>query len=192
MDEKSNQVYPKIQIEEVYQLHKNLSSVNSALQKSLDQQWYSIKDVKDLIINQYILENELEGEEVKKGHIKIDPLIARLVGDCKPDQKEVKKEFIYKNISSNLLPCYVVSTLDQDLIIKDNLRQKFFKGEVDGVKIVAQKISNKKVTTINGLDLFQIDLDEFSHYLRVKCATSVSLSEDRDHTLKNPKYTVLV
>jgi translation initiation factor 2D len=182
--------YPKIGIEEVYLLGSNLAKLNQGLERPLTQQCYSIKDVKELI-NQYFAQNSLE-EDAKRGHVKIDPLLIRLVGDCKPDQSQVKKEFIYKNITTNLLSCYVVSVLDQDLVIKDNVRQKFVKGEVPCVQLVAQKLSNKKLTTVSGLDLFLIDYDEFTQHLRVKCASSVSLSEDKDHTLKCPKYNVMI
>lgn len=171
-------------------LGTNLAKLNEGLQQPWAQQWYSVKEVKD-IINAYIAENALE-QEVKRGNVKVDPLLIRLVGDCKPDQREVKKEFVYKNITTNLLPCYVVTMLDQDLVIKDTVRSKFYKGEVPCVQLVAQKFSNKKVTVISGLDLFLIDYDEFTQHLRVKCASSVSLSEDKDHTLKSPKYNVMV
>ena len=35
--------------------------------------YYDIKEVRDLIILQYIKENDLEGENVKRGHVLIDP-----------------------------------------------------------------------------------------------------------------------
>ena len=105
-----------------------------------------MKDIKD-IINAYIRDNELE-QDSKRGHIKLDPLIHKLVGDCKPDQNQVKKEYVYKNLNSNLVNCYTVTILDEQQIIQDSQRYLFFKGDVPPVQIVAQKINNKKQTTI--------------------------------------------
>lgn len=85
--------------------------MNEALKEPIKQQSYSVKDVKDLI-NIYIKENELE-KDAKKGHLKLDPFINKLVGDCKPDQNQVKKEYIYKNLNSNLINCYTVTILDE-------------------------------------------------------------------------------
>ena len=45
------------------------------------------------------------------------------------------------------------------------MRLQFFKGEVPKVHILAQKVNNKKVTTITGLDMYMIDYGEMSSYL---------------------------
>ena len=66
-------MYPKIQISEVYTLGKSLSNMNSCLKEPIRKQYFDIKEVRDLIILQYIKENELEGEHVKRGHVAIDP-----------------------------------------------------------------------------------------------------------------------
>ena len=42
------------------------------------------------------------------------------------------------------------------------------------VHLLALKVNNKKVTQINGLELFMIDLKEFETYLRNKCQASVT------------------
>lgn len=44
-------------------------------------------------------------------------------------------------------------------------RMKVFKGEVPQVELISQKISNKKQTTITGLDLYMIDFDELTTHL---------------------------
>jgi len=80
----SNVNYPKIQIEEVFQLGKKLETINNALKSPVRKECYSLKEVKE-IINSYIFENELE-TEVKRGNIKLDPILYKLVGDIKPDQ----------------------------------------------------------------------------------------------------------
>jgi hypothetical protein len=63
-------------------------------------------------VGEYVAENELE-TEVKRGCVKLDPFIANFVGDIKPGQLEVKKEYIYKNLEVNLIKCHVVSVLDE-------------------------------------------------------------------------------
>jgi|DEB0MinimDraft_12_1074336.scaffolds.fasta_scaffold304848_1 hypothetical protein len=50
------------------------------------KEWYTMKDVKELIAA-YVAQEGLEKEgEAKRGHVKLDPYIVHLVGDCKPDQ----------------------------------------------------------------------------------------------------------
>ena len=66
-------MYPKIQISEVFTLGKSLSNMNSSLKEPIRKQYFDIKEVRDLIILQYIKENELEGGHVKRGHVAIDP-----------------------------------------------------------------------------------------------------------------------
>lgn len=133
----SGDEYPKIEITEVYQLGKDISSMNSCLQQPTKQLYYDIKEVRDNIVIQYIKENELEGGTVKKGHVAIDPTIARLVGDIKPDQKEVKKEYIFKNLASCLNTCYTVTLVDVSQIVTEKMRLQFFKGDVPKVHILA-------------------------------------------------------
>lgn len=124
----------------------------------MSKDWYVVKDAKDLI-NTYIAEHELE-REVKRGHIRLDPQIVRLVGDCKPGQNDVKKEYLYKNLMGNLTECHVITMLDEDLVVRDSQKLRFVKGPVPRVTIFAEKLNNKKVTTIIGLEVFQIDQDE--------------------------------
>ena len=67
-------------------------------------------------------------------------------------------------------------------------------GEVPKVQIEALKYRNHKVTRVSGLELFQVDLAEFKHYLRVKCSASVTIN-DSNAALKSgqavPKMIVL-
>ena len=61
-------------------------------------EWYTGLNAKE-IINAYIVDSELETEgEVKRGFVKLDPLIARLTAEPVEGQTSVKKEFIFKNI----------------------------------------------------------------------------------------------
>ena len=50
------------------------------------------------------------------------------------------------------------------------MKQPKLQSSIDHVNIKAEKVRNKKVTFISGLELFQIDYDELNTYLRNKCA----------------------
>ena len=65
--------YPKVEIEEVYQLGKHLDKLNSKLKEPFKLPHYGIKEIRD-IINVYIQENELE-KDARRGHVKLDPFI---------------------------------------------------------------------------------------------------------------------
>jgi hypothetical protein len=95
----------------VFLLGKHFDALNRALKEPLKLPFYNMKDVKDLIAL-YIKENGLE-ESAKRGHITLDPFIGKLVGDIKPGQTEVKKEYVFKNIVTNLQNCYTVTLIDQ-------------------------------------------------------------------------------
>jgi translation initiation factor 1 (eIF-1/SUI1) len=105
----------------------------------------------------------------------------------------VKKEYLYKNIVTNLHKCYTVTLIDESQLVSEKERMKVFKGEVPEVEIISQKISNKKQTTITGLDLYHIDYDEFCSFLQHKCASSVSMNEiEHLSTVKSPKYLIKI
>ena len=42
-------------------------------------------------------------------------------------------------------------------------------GEVPKVQIKAEKVRNKKVTLVHGVELFKIDTQEMAKFLRNKC-----------------------
>lgn len=65
--------YPKVAIEEVYQLGKNLEKLNNQLKVPFKAPHYGIKEVRD-IINLYVEENELE-KDARRGHVKLDPYV---------------------------------------------------------------------------------------------------------------------
>jgi hypothetical protein len=109
--------------------------LNDKIKEKVKKPFYVINDVKG-IINTYIAENELE-KDAKRGHIKLDPHIGKLVGDTKPGQTEAKKEFIYKNIVTNLHRCYTVTLIDESQIVSEKERMKVFKGEVPLVEIIS-------------------------------------------------------
>lgn len=77
-----------------------------------------MKEVKE-ILSKYMLENELE-ENVKRGHCRLDPLIGKLVGGTSHDQKEVKKDFIFKNLNGQLINCHLVTLVDETQLVADS------------------------------------------------------------------------
>ena len=71
------------------------------------------------------------------------------------------------------------------------MRLQFQKGDVPKVHILAQKLNNKKQTTVTGLDMYMIDYAEMSSYLQHKCASSVSVKKlEHLSTPKNAKHSV--
>lgn len=103
--------YPIVKIDEVFSLGRNIEVLNEGIKEKMKKPFYVINDVKN-IINTYVAENELE-KDAKRGHIKLDPKIGKLAAEVKPGQIEVKKEFLYKNITSNLHKCYTVTLIDE-------------------------------------------------------------------------------
>ena len=79
-------------------LEKNLEKLNMGCKNPLKLDWYTGINARE-IINAYIQDNELEIEgEVKRGFVKLDPLIARITAQPEEGQTQVKKEFLFKNI----------------------------------------------------------------------------------------------
>jgi len=109
--------YPMIEVEEVYLLGKNLEKINLKLKEPVKMKFYGIKEVRE-IINSYVAENELE-QDVKRGHIKLDPIIVNMVGGLQPEQREVKKEFLFKNLQTNLLNYHTITLIDEKQIVKE-------------------------------------------------------------------------
>ena len=119
----------------MYLLGKKIEALNRLLKEPYKKEFYRIPDIRD-IINKYLAEGELE-EGSKKGMIKVDPNIHPLVGDIQQGQKEVKKEYIFKNINSNILPGYLLKLTDENTMVKESERLKFFKGAVPPVEIIS-------------------------------------------------------
>lgn len=71
-----------VQVDEVFNLGRNLENLNSELKAKVKKPFYGMNDVKG-IINTYIAENELE-KDTKKGHVKIDPHLGKLAAELKP------------------------------------------------------------------------------------------------------------
>ena len=63
-----------------------------------------------------------------------------------------------------------MTLLDEEELVKS--RVKNYRGPVPRVLLKAMRVCNKKVTTIEGLGLYQIEFEEFLTYLSHKCAGS--------------------
>ena len=164
--------YPKVQIEEIYEPTKHLNLVLGAIKDTPHQQFYSLKDLRDLA-TLYIKQNELE---LRKGLIKVDPILAQLLSPGQYNsQYEANKDVVLKVIPQHVKECYQVTLLDEEEVIKT--RQKVFRGSVPKLLIKAQRVANKKVTIITGLELWQIPYEEVVPLFSVKCAGSATLHE---------------
>lgn len=71
---------------------------------------------------------------------------------------EVPKDILLKSVAAHVKECYMVSKLDEEELVKS--RVKVHKGSVPHVIVKGIKVSNKKVTTIQGLELFLVDYAE--------------------------------
>ena len=93
---------------------------------------------------------------------------------------EVRQDTVYNGIKSHLIECHMVTDLDQNSLVKK--KQKIIQGSVPKIKILAQKVANKKVTQVGGfgntMELFMIDPEEFSSFLCKKCAASSNVRKD--------------
>ena len=60
------------------------------------------------------------------------------------------------------------------------------KGNVPMTEILAQKVKNKKQTTITGLEIYMLDFDELRSHLQHRCSSSVAINEiEHLSTVKN-------
>jgi translation initiation factor 1 (eIF-1/SUI1) len=90
-------------------------------------------------------------------------------------ENEVPKDVLLKAVGTHVKECYSVLMLDEEELVKS--RMKVHKGSMPHVLVKAMKVSNKNVTTISGLELFQIDYEELVPFLAHKCAGSTTLHE---------------
>mmetsp|Transcript_29476 Transcript_29476/g.44732 ORF Transcript_29476/g.44732 Transcript_29476/m.44732 type:complete len:135 (+) Transcript_29476:1678-2082(+) len=97
-------------------------------------------------------------------------------------------------MNSALQPAYTLTIADAQKIVQESERVRFVRGNVPKVEILADKVmGNKKYTSITGLEIYQIDLDEFCSHLQHKCASSVSKELLISiSTPKNPKHKIQV
>jgi translation initiation factor 1 (eIF-1/SUI1) len=82
---------------------------------------------------------------------------------------------VLKSIPNHVKECYQVIQLDEEEVIKT--RSKTFKGSVPKLLIKAQRVANKKVTIVTGLELWQIPCEDVVPLFSVKCAGSATVHE---------------
>ena len=124
----------------------------------------------------------------------MNPAIYNILHNKPPIGLElIRRDEIFKSIQYHLNPCYIVSEVDPNQQLKSlskegdtntvrTLHQSKSvakSGEVPKITITAQKIRNKKVTTVVGVDLFKIDTQEMSKFLRNKCQASVTATREK-------------
>ena len=98
----------------------------------------------------------------------------------------VRKDAIFKSIGNCTNPAYVISPVDPNQtqsaqeassFTLHKATSTFHAGQIPKVKVEALKYRNRKVTRISGLELHQVDLQEFSRHLRNKCQSAVTINE---------------
>lgn len=63
--------------------------------------------------------------------------MGKLAPELQPGQTEIRKEFIYKNIATNLVKCHTVTLIDEKQLVSEKEKMKIFKGEVPPVEITS-------------------------------------------------------
>lgn len=133
--------------------------------------------------------SDMEGAAMLKGgQIRIDPLLYAILNPKPAGQTEtVRKDAIFKSITSCTNAAYVISTVDpneaksaqeaESFTLQHKASNTYHHGQVPKVKVEALKYRNKKQTRMSGLELYQVDLQEFARYLRNKCQASVTIGE---------------
>lgn len=104
-----------------------------------------------------------------------------------PGQTEtMRKDAIFKSVTACSNPAYIVSPVDPNqaqsaeeasTFTLHQASSTFNSGPVPKVRIEALKFRNRKVTRTSGLELHQVDLQEFARHLRNKCQSAVTINE---------------
>jgi len=142
-------------------------------------------------INKHRLDkvNEDDGAPATKGgQIRLDPLLYNILQPKPaPHTETIRKDAIFKSIGNCSNAAFVLTPVDPNQAVSaeeastftliKTPASAFHPGKVPAVKIEALKYRNKKITRISGLEVYQIDLQEFARYLRNKCQASVTIHE---------------
>ena len=146
------------------------------------------------IIQAYIENNYLDKESdvqgapvLKGGLVRLDPQLYAILNPKPSSQTHtIRKDAIFKSLTSCTNPAYVISEVDPNQaqsaqeassFTLHQASSTFNHGQVPKVKIEALKFRNRKITRTTGLELHQIDIQEFSRHLRNKCQSAVTNSE---------------
>ncbi|XP_061182626.1 eukaryotic translation initiation factor 2D-like [Saccostrea echinata] len=123
------------------------------------------------IVNEYVRKNNLQDEN-NKSMVKLDPLLASIVlGKGENDVTQLRWDDLTSRIANKMQNVYKVEFPGQTPIIR--------KGKIEEITLnVFQRGSNKKVTTVDNLEVFGLDLKEIAHEIQItiQCSCTVSTS----------------
>lgn len=184
--------YPKIIITEVLQPTNSLKNLARLAQIQLTP-FYEMNECRNIVmkyISVHSLDKESDAEgapALKGGQIRIDPNLFEILAPKPPPMTEtVRKDAIFKSLSSCTNAAYVISPVDPNQALNaqeassftlHQASSSFHAGKVPTVKVEAFKYRNRKVTRTCGLELYQVDLQEFARHLRNKCQSAVTINE---------------
>ncbi|XP_062579935.1 eukaryotic translation initiation factor 2D-like [Saccostrea cucullata] len=123
------------------------------------------------IVNEYVRKNNLQ-DESNKSMVKLDPLLASIVlGKGENDVTQLRWDDLTSRIANKMQNVYKVEFPGQAPVIR--------KGKIEEITLnVFQRGSNKKVTTVDNLEVFGLDLKEIAHEIQItiQCSCTVSTS----------------
>uniref|UniRef100_A0A224Z3V1 Translation initiation factor 2D n=1 Tax=Rhipicephalus zambeziensis TaxID=60191 RepID=A0A224Z3V1_9ACAR len=129
------------------------------------------------VIRSYVKENELQDPD-DKSSVKMDP---RLSDAAACSSEKLSWEELFSRVMSRMQPAHEVTPADGG-------RPTVHRGALPPISFtVAQRTGNKKVTLVEGLESYGIDVANLAHEVQVGVAASVSVTP-----LANGKQQVLV
>lgn len=166
-DTSSSQNYVPPQITELFAVSANVQPLFKEFGHSKGTA-FKATEVK-AILTEYVKKHELQSEQ-SKGEVVLDPILAEiLLKPAEGDQSTLKWDTMFSRLLGKMSSVNEIKVFGQAPVIR--------KGNLDPIKIdVLQRASNKKVTTVENLDQFGIDLKEFGHTVQVKMACSSSVA----------------
>eukprot|EP01119_Soliformovum_irregulare_P024408 TRINITY_DN8748_c0_g1_i1.p1 TRINITY_DN8748_c0_g1~~TRINITY_DN8748_c0_g1_i1.p1 ORF type:complete len:408 (-),score=177.08 TRINITY_DN8748_c0_g1_i1:6-1229(-) len=132
------------------------------------------------VLSEYIEKQNLEISK-NSPKINLDDTLAKILRKVHQGS-EISKQDFFKMILGEMQPWHVIEKGESREVKKGNPKP---------IQIqTKRRQGNKHVTLISGLETFGINYEELASELRVKCASSTSVSEE--HSGKNPGKVLLV
>ncbi|XP_052685586.1 eukaryotic translation initiation factor 2D-like [Crassostrea angulata] len=129
------------------------------------------------IINEYVRKNNLQDEK-NKSKVTLDPLLASIVlNKGENDVTQLRWDDLTSRIAGKMQNVFKVEFQGQPPIIR--------KGKMEEITLnVFQRGSNKKVTTVDNLDVFGLDLKEFAHEIQIAIQCSCTVSQSSSNKMQ--------
>nr|CAG8519043.1 14555_t:CDS:2 [Entrophospora candida] len=179
----SNSEIQKIQIVEVFKPRDAVCDLFENQNKSKDNV-YEYKELKN-VVSGYVKTKNLSDRENRK-FIILDELLrsifAEKTGVAAPD-KLTYNDLVY-NIGEKMEKFHLLTFPNQET--------KLLKGTPHKVELIQSKLmGNKVVTSVRGLEKYEINLNELVGPLKKLCASSVTVDKISSSSPKNPLYEII-